>query len=455
MRDVAVTLIVFGLLPLVLARPWIGILLWSWLGYMNPHRLSWGFAFDFPFAQAAAAATLAGMALTRDWRPFVWCGTTVVWLLFVAWMTITTIFAVDQTENWTTWQAVMKVQLFAFLTILLIQGRERIIPLIWVIVLSLGFYGFKGGLFVFRTGGENLVWGPAGSFISDNNALALSLIMTLPLMWFLYQEHTSRPLRILLGSMMVLASASVLGSHSRGAALAGGIMVFVLWLKSRHKLKLGLAMLAVLPFLLLSMPDKYFERVETIKTFEEDGSAQGRLRAWRLAIEIALDRPVVGAGFNSIVEENYRRFAPAIVEEIEKLPYPWYPEAHSIYFKILGDHGFVGLALFLLLGLGAYRTAGFVIRKARDGPQLGWAGNLASMIQVSLVGFAVGGAFLGLCYFDFYYALIAVSVVLRQAVTAEAALNGEAPAAATATADPLARAPVPAPAGGVHAPGDS
>ena len=55
-------------MPFILVRPWIGILLWSWLGYMNPHRLSWGFAYDFPFAAVAGAATLVGLVFTRDRR---------------------------------------------------------------------------------------------------------------------------------------------------------------------------------------------------------------------------------------------------------------------------------------------------------------------------------------------------------------------------------------------------
>ena len=46
MRDIIVTLAVFGLLPLILRRPWLGVLAWSWLGFMNPHRLTWGFAYD-------------------------------------------------------------------------------------------------------------------------------------------------------------------------------------------------------------------------------------------------------------------------------------------------------------------------------------------------------------------------------------------------------------------------
>ena len=86
-----------------------------------------------------------------------------------------------------------------------------------------------------------------------------------------------------------------------------------------------------------------------MRTYEQDQSAMGRLRAWTFSIDMAGQRHV-GGGFGSFTEANYRRFAPDIVSEIEEIGEGRFQEAHSIYFKVLGDHGFPGLALFLLLG---------------------------------------------------------------------------------------------------------
>jgi hypothetical protein len=72
-----------------------------------------------------------------------------------------------------------------------------------------------------------------------------------------------------------------------------------------------------------------------------------------------------------------------------------------------------------MLGVMTYRSASAVIRQVRDVPQMQWAANLAAMTQVSMIGYAVGGAFLGLSYFDLYYHLIAIIVVLRAIVTEE------------------------------------
>lgn len=436
MRDLLVTLIVFSSVPFVLVRPWLGILLWSWIGYMNPHRLSWGFAYDFPFAQVAAAATLIGLVFTRERRALPMNRTTVTWLLFLGWMTITTVWATNTTQAWMDWENVMKVQLFALLTIVLIRTKARLEVLVWVVALSLGFFGFKGGLFVLRGGGEWRVWGPPGTFLEDNNALALAIIMVLPFLWFLFDSSKQRWLKWTLGIGMVLSCASILGSHSRGAALAGGIMLFFLWTKSPRKLWSGIAIVTLLPVLVLSMPSNWFQRMETISKYEQDDSAMGRLRAWQFSIDLALQRPI-GGGFDSFSEANYRQFAPEIAKEIAQKDSGKFQGAHSIYFEVLGDHGFMGLALFLMLGVLTYRSASIVIRQVRDIPDLKWAGNLAAMTQVSMIGYAVGGAFLGLSYFDLYYHLVAIIVVLQAIVAEESEAATAVPAPAVHPATPV------------------
>jgi hypothetical protein len=60
MRDIALALFIFGMIPFILMRPFIGLLIWSWLGYMNPHRLCYGFAYSFPWVMLVAIVTLIG-----------------------------------------------------------------------------------------------------------------------------------------------------------------------------------------------------------------------------------------------------------------------------------------------------------------------------------------------------------------------------------------------------------
>jgi probable O-glycosylation ligase (exosortase A-associated) len=418
MRDLAIILLVFGILPFTLTRPFVGILLWSWLGYMNPHRLTWGFAYDFPFAQLAAVACLFAVMFSRErlfFSPaaprFPWCGTTMLWLGFLVWITFTSMFAINEDWAWSGWERAMKIQLFALLTLCYFQTRERLTALLWVIVLSLGFFGVKGGLFTILNTSGGLVWGPAGSYIEGNNELGLTLVMIVPLAWHLMHYETNRWLRLSLVVTMIMSFASMLGTYSRGCVLAAAAMVGFMALKSRHRLKFSLIVVALLPLMIVNVPDEWIQRVESIGNYEEDGSAMNRIWAWQHAIDIANARPL-GGGIDFTSEQAYQRFSPAIAEKIETTTGK-FSGPHSIFFKVLGEHGWAGLVVYLLLGWSVYRCGSDVIRMTANRPELMWERDLASMLQVSLVGFIVGGAFLGLTYFDLPWHLAGMLVILR------------------------------------------
>jgi probable O-glycosylation ligase (exosortase A-associated) len=164
------------------------------------------------------------------------------------------------------------------------------------------------------------------------------------------------------------------------------------------------------------MPQEGFDRMETIKTYQSDASATGRINAWHMAVNMAKDRPL-GGGFESFQPGTFALYAP-VPDEVH--------DVHSIYFEILGEHGFVGLALFLALAFMTWRSAAWIIRRTRNDPENRWAGDLAAMVQVSLVGYACAGAFLGLAYFDYYYTLVAVVVLCRSLLLKKAGVRGKA-----------------------------
>ncbi len=423
MRDLLVGLIVFGALPFVLARPYIGVLLWSWLGYMNPHRLTWGWAYYFPFSQVVAIVTMVGLLFSKEKKQIPWTSTTIIWLLFIAWMNVTTLFALTPETAIPEWDRAMKIQLVGLITLLTITTKERMNALIWVIVISLGFYGVKGGLFSIATGGQYMVLGPAQTFFATNNPLALALIMTLPLMRYLQMNAQNKYLRWLLMAAIALTGLAILTSQSRGAFLAGTVMVAFLVIKNRRRPAFVLLTIVAVPMLLLMMPEVWFERMATIFDYQLDRSALGRINSWWFAFNLALDHPITGGGFATFTPELFQIYAPDPAE---------FHDAHSIYFEVLGEHGFVGLILFLMLGLSALRTGAWVIRNARRRVEWLWIGDMAAMLQVSLIGYAVAGLFVGLAYFDLPYHLIALLILLKsyllREITKQTAADADAPA---------------------------
>lgn len=399
MRDLLVAAIVFGVLPFVLRRPWVGVLLWSWLGYMNPHRLTFGFAYDFPFAMIVGLVTIVAFLFSKEKKEMIWSRETVVLLIFIGWMLFTTLLAFYPEDAWAQWSKVWKIQLFIFLTVLLITDRQKLHWLIWVIALSLGFYGVKGGIFTILGGGSSQVMGPAGTFIGENNEMGLALVMTIPIIRYLHLQETRQWLRNGLAGAMVLTGVAAIGTQSRGALVAMAVMGLFLWFKSRHKFVTGIFIVIAVGIMAAVMPQEWYDRMYTIKTYDEDLSAQGRINAWHTAFNVAKSN-IAGGGFEVLNRAaTFREYAPD--------PYVVF-DAHSLYFEVMSEHGFIGLGIFLLLGLLTWLRGQQVIRRFKHDPEHKWAADLAAMIQVSLIGYAAGGAFLGMAYFDLPYHLMVI-----------------------------------------------
>jgi probable O-glycosylation ligase (exosortase A-associated) len=403
MRDLLVTAVIFGTLPFILWRPYIGVLVWTWLAFMNPHRLTWGFAYDMPFALIVALTTLFAVLASREEKKIPWTRESVVLLIFVGWMVLTTFFAAYPTLAWPQLEKVIKIQVMIFVTLMLMRTKERINLMVWVMTLSLAFYGVKGGIFTILNGGVFHVRGPAGSFIGGDNEIGLALIMTIPMLRYLSLTARRFWVRHAMTGAIVLTAIAAVGSLSRGALLGIVSMGLFLWLKSRQKLLTALLGAVATVVIVNVMPQQWYERIESMKNYQQDNSALGRINAWEMAFNLAKSRPL-GGGFEAFRPEMFAAYAP----EPGRVH-----DAHSIYFEVLGEHGFVGLALFLLLGAMTWRTASWIIRQARGDPQKRWAADLAAMAQVSLVGYASAGAFLGLAYFDFYYTLVATVILTR------------------------------------------
>lgn len=403
MRDILVTLIVLASLPLILRSPVNGALMWVWISVMNPHTQGWGFATQFPFAFVIALVTLFSMLFTSEPRKMPWTPVSLTLLAFVIWMNLTLPFSLYFETSLGQWVKVMKIMFMTFVCMMLIKSREDIHRLIWVLAVSLGYYGIKGGIFTVRNGGGERVWGPDGTFIGDNNAIALALIMIIPLMFYLHQNTARRWLRHGLIGAMLLSALAALGSYSRGGFLAIAAMGAFMWFKSGKKAAMGGALVCAAPLLLLFMPQRWTNRMDSIGDYAMDSSAQGRINAWGMAFNLARDR-FFGGGFEI--------YDPAVFAMYAANPLDVHA-AHSIYFQVLGEHGFVGLALYLLLGWLTWRSAAWIIGQAEPVAGLRWAASLATMIQTSLVGFFVGGAFLSLVYFDMPYYLMGAIVATR------------------------------------------
>jgi probable O-glycosylation ligase (exosortase A-associated) len=208
---------------------------------------------------------------------------------------------------------------------------------------------------------------------------------------------------------LVLAFIAVVGTHSRGALLGLVATGGLLWWRSERKLPSAAILGVGVCVALLAMPPAWFDRMESIGSALEDRSFQGRLLAWEFAVNVANDR-LTGGGIKATeIPRFFQFYSPEAADFGKPLA-----AAHSIYFQVLGDHGYIGLVLYLTLLGAAALNLQWVRTRTRGVPELRWAFQLASALQVSLLAYLVTGAALSMAYTDLLMALLALTVAVKR-----------------------------------------
>ena len=401
---------IFGSLPFCFLRPWIGILVFSWISYMNPHRFTWAAAYDYPFAKIVAIVTIAGLLFTKDRMSLPKTRETLLIVLLGLYFTLTTFFAFNQNAAWIQWEKVIKILIMTLATMVLINDSKKLKYLVMVIAGSIGLLGIKGGIFSFVTGGGFRVYGPPGSFFADNNDMALALNMTIPMLFYLAKNEKNKRLKMAFWFTFASSIVSVVFTYSRGGFLALAIVLAFLFFKSQHKTIAVMILSVVLIIGAIYIPVQWFERIDTIRSYEEDSSVRGMINAWKTALNLAKDRPLIGGGVETFIRPVFRIYAP-VRSNVH--------DVHSVYFEVLGEHGFVALGLFILLMLYSLSTAQKLKKTVRDNHDFKWVEDYSSMFQMSLIAYMVGGLFLGRAYFDLYYHIIAMIIIMQALVNKE------------------------------------
>lgn len=407
MRDYLLLAFVACLLPLCLFKPYVGVLLWNCFALLNPHRNTWGIAQTVHISLLIALAVLVASLREVIRRQFPRVREAYLLLGFWAMVSGTTLFATNPTVALPKLAILSKILLMVFLTCWIVDTRERLRGLIYVIAFSIGIYGIVGGIFALATGGKYRVYGPETSFIADNNSLALALNMTLPFFYYLAQDVRSRWYRLGLRLSFLLIAISVIFTYSRGGFL--GLIAVIGFLILKSKLRYRVAFLVLAPiFIALAisfLPTQWTSRMNTITTYEQDNSAMSRLHAWRLAWNIAIAHPLTGMGFNAMEDKSlYDRYYPDS---------PTRGDVHSVYFEILSEHGFIVFFTYVYLMFRCLLTSRRLTQWCLRQSQYNWMKNYADIAQVALLAFLVSGTFLELATFDYTYTVIALLIIMQ------------------------------------------
>lgn len=431
MRDIIIVLGLFILIPLILKRPHIGALVWTWVALLSPHREAFGFSSQLRPNLLIVLVTVVAFALSIE--PKRWPGGKLAmsFVFFMGWTTLAVLMAPDPATSLEFYlDFVVKMALHMIIVLVLINSEHRLISLVWVFALSLGYHSVKIALVTIKSGfviGQLNGFGPADTMIEDRNHFALAMLMLAPLLYFLWKHAQQKIMRYAAGLGMATCFIAVIGSFSRGGLITMAAMVGFLWTKTQNKIVTG-GIMAIMAFIGLSFaPQEYKDRISTIfaqgqqeTVFDDrtkiDSSFCGRLATWSYGWDMTVASPLVGHGLRSIQNEdiarNYMQYENPCTEDIEYKP----RAAHNIYVEIMTDSGFVGLGLFVGILIGTWIACGRIAWRCGKHPDLLWARDLAQMIQVSLTGYAIGGTLLSFAYYSGYYILICMVIILSRLV---------------------------------------
>jgi len=163
----------------------------------------------------------------------------------------------------------------------------------------------------------------------------------------------------------------------------------------------------------------------TIENYKADQSASTRLAVWQWTWDYAKQHPF-GGGFDvyrinkltyelsEVDVEQYEQWGIDPDDVDARLVEDEARAFHSSYFEMLGEQGYPGLLLWLMIHVGGLWRMEQLRRKywKSDKQSEQWVAPLAVALQHGHVIFLVGALFVGIAYQPFVYMLVALQIGL-------------------------------------------
>jgi len=247
-------------------------------------------------------------------------------------------------------------------------------------------------------------------FLGDGNDFALSLCIVVPFCLYLLTNEHRRLKKTVYLFVIIMLILAIIGTSSRGGTLALFSVLLYLGVKSKKRVKWLMHMFFIICLIFAYAPPLYFSRIENINNPQES-SAQGRINAWKAAIKMAQDNPILGVGAGHFV----RKYAM----EYKGENFIMTKTAHSMYFLALGELGFPGL--FFLIGFilsNLIKNEKIIRQITKEHTNNNYQADASLMIYLnaSLIGFSVAGAFLSVLYYPHIFILAGLLGVGRTIV---------------------------------------
>ncbi len=438
MQDLYLILATLLMLSAGFLAPFIMTLAYVWVDIFTPQLVSNGYLNSIPVALIFALAAFATY-LVKDRRdPPKVNAVLILQLCLAVWITITTFtLARNPAFAYDKWTNVIKVVLFAAFIPYVIRTRVQIEAFVLVYLLSIAAHIMPWGMKTFLTGGG---YGLSLGLLRSNSAMLAESstvstvgVMIVPLILVMRKNSILIPkgriTNIASFGVIVLGLVAAVGTFARTGLVAAGVGFISMWLRAKRKILFTIMALIMGGIMYSVTSDRWEARVSSVADYQNESSAMARVLVWQWTLKFVQSNPL-GGGFlayiGNVIEFPSENGQPPMIQTSRAY--------HNMFFSVLGDHGFPGLALYVgMLGaaLVALQKARRLTHKLEEHV---WCAELAQAVQVGLVTMMAGGFFVEIDWTPLVWYLVTMSVCLSQyaiRVTAKVPV------------DPFARRPAP------------
>lgn len=424
MHDLAFVAILAALLAMGFRRPFLFVLTFTYIDIVAPQRLTYWLLNSVPVSLIAAVLAVGGWLLIDGKDGTRLAPRQLLLILLLGYCLLTTGQADFPINAAAKWSWVWKVLAFAIFLPFTLRTRLRIEALALVIVASAASLIIVGGVKTLFSGGG---YGVLNLMRSDNSGLyesstlACVAVALIPIMLWLARHGTIFPRsRAVTAFTAALIFASLLipvGTQARTGLVCIGVLG-VLLLRSTKRRFLYLGVVAAgLAIAVPLLPASFTNRMGTIRGYQGDQSASTRLAVWQWTLDYVAQHPM-GGGFdayrsNKIKVETTQQTGSGSNGEVDtNVAYDEARAYHSSYFEMLGEQGYAGLALWLMIQFGGILRMELVRRRCRRSPDQAWLADIAGALQQAQIVYLVGAAFVGIAYQSVIYFLIGMQIAL-------------------------------------------
>ena len=399
--------------------PFVCSLGYVWVDALRPQEVSYSILTELPVSMIMAVAALGGYMILDRRSPPRTSAQLILTLLLGVWVTATTSWAEVPDAAWLKWDWAFKTIMFSAFMPFVFRSYVQIESFLMIWIFALGARILPVGVKTFFSGGgygHDLGLVSGNSLLAEGATLATVSLMCVPLLLYFARHGRIIPRSWLstvgyLGGVAVAIAAAV-GTYERTALIGAAVMGGHLWWHTRRKLAFAVVAVAVLMSVGAITSQRWVDRMSTVRSFETEGSALGRILVWKWTLNYAMHHPL-GGGFDTY-RIDHVEFPP---ETEGGQPRPATGIAfHSVYFEMLGEQGWVGLGLFVGLVAATLLSLRSVARATKNRPELAQCRDLSFALQGSLLTLLACGSFIGIAFQPMFYYLFASATSLREYV---------------------------------------